>query len=140
SAQAPAYARYRPGYPDALFEYLSGLAPDRQVAWDCATGNGQAAVSAAKFFERVIATDASETQIAHAFRLPGIDYRVAPAEKSGLDDSTVALVTIAQALHWLPIPEFFAEARRALKPNGIIAVWCCSKSVVNDQVTEILRR
>ena len=63
SKQASLYARYRPQYPAALFEYLASVAPEREAAWDCGTGNGQAALGLAQFFDRVIATDPSEEQI-----------------------------------------------------------------------------
>ncbi|MDZ7343288.1 MAG: SAM-dependent methyltransferase, partial [candidate division KSB1 bacterium] len=59
STQAVDYAKYRPHYPAAMFEYLATLPPERQTAWDCATGNGQAALGLTPHFERVIATDAS---------------------------------------------------------------------------------
>ena len=44
SKQASLYARYRPQYPAALFEYLASVAPEREAAWDCGTGNGQCLV------------------------------------------------------------------------------------------------
>jgi hypothetical protein len=44
SAHAARYGAYRPTYPDALFEYLASLVPAHDLAWDCATGNGQAAL------------------------------------------------------------------------------------------------
>ena len=44
SGHAGCYEAFRPTYPDALFEYLASLCPLRELAWDCATGNGQAAV------------------------------------------------------------------------------------------------
>jgi len=49
-----------------MFEYLGTVAPSKKLAWDCATGNGQAPVELANVFDRVIATDASEKQIANA--------------------------------------------------------------------------
>src|SRR2546430_6678173 len=58
SKQAADYAIFRPGYPQELFVYLGSVAPSRQLAWDCATGNGQAAVGLAAVFDRVMATDA----------------------------------------------------------------------------------
>lgn len=140
SAQAAEYARYRPGYPESMFDYFCELAPDRLLAWDCATGNGQAAISLASVFEKVAATDASRQQIDNAFRHPRIEYKVAPAEHSGLDDASVSLITVAQALHWFDLPEFMREARRVLKPGGIIAVWCCNKSLIDEDVTEVIRR
>src|SRR5207245_7750338 len=41
SKQAADYAKFRPRYPRELFEYLGNIAPSRQLAWDCGTGNGQ---------------------------------------------------------------------------------------------------
>jgi SAM-dependent methyltransferase len=93
------------------------------VALDCATGSGQAARGLADHFDRVIATDASAEQISNAGMHPRIEYRVAPAESSGLPDASVDLVTVAQGLHWLDHARFFAEARRVLRPGGAIAVW-----------------
>ena len=62
SAQAGDYARYRPDYPPALFEWLAGIAPSQDIAWDCGTGSGQSAVALAAHFSRVIATDPSQSQ------------------------------------------------------------------------------
>jgi SAM-dependent methyltransferase len=122
SKQAADYAKFRPRYPQALFDYLGTIAPNRALAWDCATGNGQAAVPLAAVFDRVIATDASETQIANAERHDRIEYRVAPAENSGLNSNSVDLVMVAQALHWFDLDRFYAETNRVLKPVGVIAV------------------
>jgi ubiquinone/menaquinone biosynthesis C-methylase UbiE len=121
---AASYARYRPRYPQALFEHLAALAPARDLAWDCATGNGQAAAGLAAHFKRVVATDASHAQIANAQPHPGVDYRVAPAEQSGLATDSVDLISVAQALHWFDLPRFFAEARRVLRAKGVLAAWC----------------
>lgn len=123
SAHAGRYALARPRYPEELFQFLAGLLPEKHLAWDCATGNGQAAVSLARFFSGVVATDASATQIGEAVATNGIDYRVAPAERSGLLPGSVDLVTVAQALHWFDIEQFFDEVRRVLKPGGVLAVW-----------------
>jgi hypothetical protein len=62
SKQAEDYAKFRPRYPHELFEYLGTLAPSRQLAWDCGTGNEQAAIALAAVFDHGIATDASEKQ------------------------------------------------------------------------------
>jgi SAM-dependent methyltransferase len=100
------------------------MAPDRVRAWDCATGNGQAATGLARFFECVIATDASERQIANAKRNERIEYRVAAADRSELEARSVSLVTVSQALHWLDIDLFYNEVKRVIKPAGVVAVWC----------------
>lgn len=66
SGHARAYAQYRPRYPFALYEFLAATSPDTTCAWDCATGNGQVAIGLSSLFDRVIASDASEPQIAAA--------------------------------------------------------------------------
>lgn len=140
SAVASAYAKARPAYPPALFDWLASIAPSRRLAWDGATGNGQAAVELARRFERVVATDASAGQIEHAFPHERVTYRVAPCEASGLPDACADLVTVAQALHWLDFDRFYAEARRVLVPGGVVAVWCYSLFHGDDALTRSVRR
>jgi len=123
SGVANRYADFRPSYPAALFNYLATLVPRPAVVWDCACGSGQAAVDLAKHFGQVIATDASPEQIASAAPHSRIEYRVALAEQSGLADQSIGLVTVAQALHWFDFPRFYAEVKRVLAPDGVIAVW-----------------
>jgi SAM-dependent methyltransferase len=123
SAQAPDYARYRPNYPDGLFAWLAAQAPARGLAWDCGTGSGQAAIGLAPHFARVIATDPSASQLASAERSENIEYRCVPAEASGLDAASIDLLTVAQAIHWFDLDRFYAEARRVLRPGGVIAAW-----------------
>jgi SAM-dependent methyltransferase len=121
SRQARDYAKFRPRYPAEMFAYLGGIVPERDLAWDCATGNGQAAAGLAGVFKRVIATDASEKQIANAEPNPRVEYRVASAETSGIEAGTIDLVLVAQALHWLDLDRFYVEVRRVLKPGGVFA-------------------
>lgn len=123
SSASDRYAAYRPDYPAALFAWLAEVSPANETAWDCATGNGQAAVGLVPHFHRVVATDASAEQIRHAAARPGVDYRVAPAESSGLADGSVGLVTVAQAAHWFDLPRFYAEVARVLQPGGVLALW-----------------
>ena len=123
SGVAAGYAAFRPHYPDALFDLLAAAAPARDTAWDCGTGSGQAALGLARHFAHVVATDASDAQLEHASAHPQVTYRVAVAERSGLDDHSVDLVTAAQSVHWFDRPRFWAEARRVLRPGGVIAVW-----------------
>lgn len=121
----------------ALYQFLADNCQRHQLAWDCATGNGQAALSLAGHFQAVIATDASEQQIASAEPHPQINYAVAAAESSGLDDSSVDLVTVAQALHWFDIEAFFAEAARVLRRGGLLSAWSYEVATVNDVVDPV---
>lgn len=123
SGHADDYAQFRPNYPASLFEYLANQCEKRELAWDCATGNGQAAKSLSRYFAKVLASDGSANQIANAVSAENVEYRVAEATASGLTDESVDLVTVAQAVHWFPFEAFFAEVDRVLKPGGIVAIW-----------------
>jgi SAM-dependent methyltransferase len=72
-------------------------------------------------FDRVIATDASEEQISKAQLHERVEYRVAPAENSGIHSEALDLIMVAQALHWFDLPRFYEEVRRVLKKNGVLA-------------------
>jgi SAM-dependent methyltransferase len=141
SASSSDYARYRPDYPDSLFAYLADLAAQRRRAWDCATGSGQAALGLSRHFEEVIATDASERQIANARPRRRVRYRVAAAEDSGLDAESIDLVTVAQAVHWFDLGRFWREVRRVLVPGGgVVAVWCYDLVSVDAEVDRVVDR
>src|SRR5262245_55012855 len=124
SGHAACYHQFRPNYPDSLFAYLATLCPSHELAWDCATGNGQAAVALAPHFRTVIATDASTQQVEQAQVNPKVKYLVAPAHEAPIETGAVDVVTVAQALHWLELSSFYREVRRVSKPRGILAVWC----------------
>lgn len=123
SEQASHYARYRPTYPDELYDFVLGHVVGRGAAWDCATGNGQVASVLARHFDRVVATDVSEKQLAEAVPNQRIQYQLAFAENSQQADYSFALVTVGQAVHWFAGEPFFREVRRVTKPGGVLAVW-----------------
>jgi ubiquinone/menaquinone biosynthesis C-methylase UbiE len=140
SKQSQLYAQYRPKYPDEIYAYLASLAPGRSLAWDCGTGNGQAAIGLAAYFDRVHATDASAKQISLAQANEKVDYHVEPAEHVSLGDSGTDLVTVAVAIHWFNFDEFYREVRRVLKPGGILAVWTYSFTEISPEVDAIVRQ
>lgn len=140
SKQAAEYARFRPQYPRELFALIAEQAPNEQLAVDCATGNGQAAVALAEFFQQVIALDASAAQIASAQPNERVEYRVAPAENTGLTNNSCAALTVAQAVHWFDLEKFYAEARRILLPRGVLAFWAYNELGIDPPVDFIVRR
>jgi SAM-dependent methyltransferase len=140
SKHSEQYAQYRPHYPDEIYAYLASLAPGHSLAWDCGTGNGQAALGLAKYFDKVHATDASAEQISLAYAHERVDYHVEPAEHVSLNTSSVDLVTVAVAIHWFNFDEFYREVRRVLKPNGILAAWTYSFAEISPQVDPLIKQ
>jgi SAM-dependent methyltransferase len=140
SGHAGTYASFRPGYPPALFDFVAALPRGRALAWDCATGNGQAAGPLAARFARVIATDASAEQLAHAEPQANVEYRQAPAEASGLEPGSVDLVTVATAVHWFDFDRFYAEVERVLAPGGALAVWAYNLARISPEVDVLTDR
>ncbi|MGA9745702.1 MAG: class I SAM-dependent methyltransferase [Nitrososphaeraceae archaeon] len=120
-----------------LFEFLSTITPQKNLAWDCATGNGQAAIGLSKYFKNVIASDASKNQIQHGFQRKNINYKIFPAENANLDNDSVDLVTVAQALHWFDFEKFYINVKRVGKKDGIIAVWSYDMHKINPQIDNI---
>jgi SAM-dependent methyltransferase len=138
SKQAAEYAKFRPRYPNELFEFLVSLVQEKNAAWDCGTGNGQVALSLADRFETVHATDVNPSQIQHAFPHPRITYRVGRAENSELPAISIDLVTVGNALHWFEVDLFYDEVKRVLKPDGIIAVFQLGFQKLGQPIDEIL--
>lgn len=140
SVQAADYAKYRPLYPPELYSYLKSQTPRHDAAWDCGTGNGQAAVELAKFMGQVYATDISDKQLANAELHERVHYSKGSAEASGLATHSVDLVTVAQAFHWFRHPEFYTEVRRVMRPEGgTLAVWTYAFNDINDAIDSVTR-
>lgn len=138
STQANDYARFRPHYPRALFEFIAALAPNNNLALDVATGSGQAACGLAEFFSQVIAIDASARQIENAQPNERVEYRIAPAEATGLPTQTCGAVAVAQAVHWFDLEKFYAEMRRVLAPGGVIAIWAYRRLQISPEVDAVV--
>jgi ubiquinone/menaquinone biosynthesis C-methylase UbiE len=140
SPVAGSYGKHRPAYPDELFRSVAAAAPSNERAWDAGTGSGQGAVRLAEHFEEVIATDASAAQIENAWPRPNVTYRVEPAEQTSLADGSVDLATAGQAAHWFQIDDYYAEVRRVLKPDGVLAIWCYGLESVDDDVNRVIEK
>jgi len=122
SAQSEQYAKFRPTYPDKLYQFLLPLLETKDAAWDCATGNGQVAQVLSEYFKEVHATDISEKQIKNAIQRANIFYKIERAEQTSFPDKNFDLITVAQAIHWFDFEAFYKEVKRVIKPNGILAV------------------
>jgi SAM-dependent methyltransferase len=141
STQAEDYAKFRPVYPNALSEFLASRTARRELAWDCGTGNGQAALALAPHFDCVIATDPSSSQLSQATQHPKVSYHAATAESSGIESGSVDLITVAQAFHWFKHEQFFEEVRRVARgPETLLGVWSYAFSHISPEVdAQVLR-
>lgn len=138
SEYAEEYAKLRPKYPEEIFIFLSELCQNKEMALDCGTGNGQAAVSLARYFQRVIAFDTSAEQIALALPQDNVYYIQSTAEKIDVPDNSLDLVISAQAMHWFNLVKFYKEVIRIARSNAIIAAWCYNIPTIANKIDEPL--
>ncbi|WP_418138712.1 class I SAM-dependent methyltransferase [Marinomonas sp. RS-M-Aa-14] len=106
-----------------LYYWLSQQVTSPSVVWDCACGTGQASVDLAAYFDRVEASDISESQITAATPHRKVNYQVCPAEKTPYPDHYFDVVCVAHALHWFDLEAFWTELKRVLKPGGMFVCW-----------------
>ncbi|MGE7775581.1 class I SAM-dependent methyltransferase [Chitinophaga sp. NPDC101104] len=140
SEQSGDYVKFRPHYPDELFQFILSIVPGTESAWDCGTGNGQVAEKLAADFKRVEATDISRQQLDKARPRPNIRYTLQPAEKTDFPDGSFDLVTVAQAIHWFDFDAFYREVGRTLKPGGVLAVIGYGLLHITPAIDAVVRR
>lgn len=124
------YAKYRPGYPDAVLELFRremGLAKESIVA-DIGSGTG---LSTRPFLEEgctvygvepnAVMREAAEEYLRDFTNFISHD---GTAEETKLEDASVDFVIAAQAFHWFDPEKTRTEFTRILKPGGYIAlIW-----------------
>lgn len=116
------YAQFRPTYPNEVFVFLETILMGRERVWDCATGTGQVAEKLVDLFDVIEATDLSENQLKNAVFHPKIQYSCQVAEETNFPDQYFDCITVGQAIHWFDFEKFYAEAKRVLKPAGLLVV------------------
>ncbi|OLY93179.1 Methyltransferase domain-containing protein [Cnuella takakiae] len=140
SGHSAQYAQYRPGYPPELFQWLADSLPAQKTAWDCGTGNGQVATLLAPHFEQVFATDISSEQLAQAPKVANITYSQQPAEHTNIQDLSIDLVTVAQAIHWFDLTAFFTEVNRVARPGARLLVLGYGLLQVNENIDALIKQ
>jgi len=130
SSRVANYVRFRPGYPAAIVELLRReyeLADASEVA-DIGSGTG---LLSRDFLDAGLAVtgvepnremrEAGDALLTGYARFRSVD---GTAEASTLGDSSVDLITAAQAFHWFDVDATRREWLRVLRPNGAVAlIW-----------------
>jgi len=138
SKQANTYKKFRPNYPQELYDEILGFVPSRTSCWDCATGNGQVAAVLANYFEDVYATDISQEQLAEAEKADNIIFKVERAEQTNFKENQFDLITVAQAMHWFDMDAFNNEVVRVARNGAVVAVWGYGLLRINSEIDQHL--
>ena len=135
SNRADNFVKFRPGYPQEVIPFLEqqlSLQKDFCIA-DIGSGTGLFAEPLLQKGYKVICIEPSEdmrnaaqTRLGH---YTNFTSRCHKAESTGLRSTSVDLITVAQAFHWLDPEETRKEFQRLLKPGGhIVLAWNIQKT------------
>jgi len=150
-AWADEYDRFRPGYPDEVFETIAARLrlPRVPAVVDLGAGTGRASLAMAALGWRVTAVEPGKPML-ELLRDRAADEGLlvstiqANAESTGLDPTSVDLVTAAQAFHWFDKHEALAEIARILRPGGGLALFWnvrdAERSAFLADYAELLKR
>lgn len=119
-AVAEDYDRYRPSYPDALFDDLTALAPTDVLDVGCGTGKATTQLAARGLKVLGLEIDGRMATVA---RNHGLVVEVAPFESWDAHGRQFDLITAAQAWHWIDPDAGAAKAAALLRPGGTLAVF-----------------
>ena len=130
TGKSKAYSKFRPSYPKEFLNYLYSEVgfSEKSVVADIGSGTGIFTKQLLKKGSTVFAVEPNEdmrkTAEEDLKEYSGFFSIPASAENTGLENSSVDFVTVAQAFHWFDTQKFKTECKRILKPQGkIILVW-----------------
>jgi len=124
------YVKYRPHYPDAVFDFLESekiICKDFTIA-DIGSGTG---ISAGPLLKRNYTVygiepnkemrEAAEKFLASCKNFKSIE---ATAENTTLKNASIDTIIAGQAFHWFDRSQAKTEFKRILKPNGyVVLMW-----------------
>jgi SAM-dependent methyltransferase len=122
---ATRYDRFRPRAPRALVDLLCRYALIERPALvvDLGCGTGLSTRAWADVAERVVGVEPNAAMLEAAEPAPGVEYREAFAQDTGLPEGRADIVTCSQSLHWMEPAPTCAEAARILRRGGVFAAY-----------------
>lgn len=125
------YAKFRDIYPNSMYEnlYEFGIAKKDDYVLDIGTGTGVLPRAMQKTGAHFVGIDISKEQIDMAKKLSeslnyDIEYKVCPAEDTGMPSKTFDAVTACQCFLYFDKETVLPEIVRVLKPGGLFAtIW-----------------
>lgn len=136
------YATWRPNYPEEFYDRLAaiGIGTSGQRILDLGTGVGFLAISFARRGAIVTGIDIAEGQIQQARESAEqqgleIDFRVAPAEQTGLPEGAFNAITASQCWLYFEHARAIAEVKRLLRPDGVLMLSHMSWLPREDEIT-----
>ena len=140
---AKSYAKFRPSHPlqlvDRIMEFQrkhSGVDHTEKLDLmvDVGCGSGQVSKLFSSYFQKIVGVDVSAEQVKQAKEncdIKNISFEIGSAENIPASDRSVDLITSGVAAHYFDLPQFFAEAKRVLKPSGCIALFMYTTTRIN---------
>ncbi len=138
SGKGPGFSNLRPQYPDELYKTIADLCDDTDSAWDAGCADGSSSVKLGDYFDEVTATDSDEELINSAPSHINVTYHVGQPEISTMDDKNADLVACANSLHRMNLETFHNEAKRVIKPGGVVAAWTYNLINVSEEVDDVI--
>jgi SAM-dependent methyltransferase len=118
SDRAADYVNYRPSYPAAAIDMILDELGAAPIVADIGAGTGISARLLADRGARVIAIEPNAAMRTAAVAHPGVEFREGTAEVTGIEDTSIDLITCFQAFHWFDPEPTLLEFRRILKSTA----------------------
>lgn len=130
SGMADVYAKYRPAYAASLYDFLYselGFSTQSTIA-DIGAGTGKFCKPLLERGSNVICVEPNADMFrqlnAELSIYNNMSAKCCSAEHTALASNSIDFITVAQAFHWFDPVRFLAEAKRILKPQGLVVlIW-----------------
>ncbi|MFX0042110.1 MAG: class I SAM-dependent methyltransferase [Candidatus Hodarchaeota archaeon] len=139
SSRVKDYIKYRPGYPQVIIDFLKekNILKDNSVVADIGSGTGILSELFLKNGNKVYSVEPNPDMRKAAERLLGRYGNFisisGSAEKTGLKERSIDLITAGQAFHWFDIKKTKREFKRILNPDGyVVLIWNNRKKSGNN--------